>query len=470
MVSRRPPAFRLPRHGVALAVATLGLLASACQTPNAVAPLAAPQVARELAVGFKDGLDESARSALRASVGATRVLALGRTTEVWSLDSAASTAAAAAALAGRPGIEYTQANATRRLQGFLPKEPQGAMATEPAMPGAAPGPTATPGQISTFTPSIIGTTDPDIDKQWYLTASGFTEVWSASTGAGVTVAVIDSGVDPGHPDLQANLLPMIDEVAARSRKDVSYGRDYAGKDGNGHGTHVAGIIGAVANNGRGVRGAASGVKLLPIKVTSALGETDDVTIAKGIYDAVDAGAHVINLSIGGPDPSLLLLEALNYAFNKGVTVVIAAGNESRDVNYPAAFDGVVAVGALTATNEVASYSNRGPKLVICAPGGGKAGSWEGAAIYSTTPTYPCHITQTERNTTEYGYLAGTSMATPLVTAAVALILAHEPGLAPAQVRTRLAATADDLGAPGYDERSGFGALAAKRAFDYGRKP
>jgi subtilisin family serine protease len=312
--------------------------------------------------------------------------------------------------------------------------------------------------------------DPDFDKQWYLGECHFPDAWSATVGNGVTVAVVDSGVDPNHPDLKANLLPLIDEVAARGKTDNSFGVSFTGRDGNGHGTHVTGLIAAVAGNGMGIRGAAAGVKILPVKVTSAAGETDDVTIAKGIFDAVDQGAQVINLSIGGPDPSLLLLEALNYAFDHHVTVVIAAGNESRDVNYPAAFDGVVAVGALTSDGQVASYSNRGPKLVLCAPGGGKAGGWEGPAIYSTTPTYPCYITQSEGNSQSYGYLAGTSMATPLVTAAVALILAGEPGLDPAQVRTRLAAAADDLETPGYDDTSGFGALDAKQALDYGRRP
>lgn len=447
------------------AVAT-ALLASACQTP-----LAAPTGAAgaELVVRFHDGLDEAARAALRSQAGITHPLALHPGTEVWTLPSADAARQLAETLMAQPGVDYAEPNGPRKLQGFGFNQPTGAPTPTTTSPFVA-GPSARSVSPTSANAAALLGGDPDYDKQWYLGQCRFPDVWSAGTGGGVTVAVVDSGVDPNHPDLKANLLPLIDEVAARGKTDVSYGVSFSGRDGNGHGTHVAGLIAAVANNGVGIRGASPGVKVLPIKVTSALGETDDVTIAKGIFDAVDQGAQVINLSIGGPDPSLLLLEALNYAFDHRVTVVIAAGNESRDVNYPAAFDGVLAVGALTSDGKVASYSNRGPKLVICAPGGGKAGGWEGPAIYSTTPTYPCYITQTEGNTETYGYLAGTSMATPLVTAAVALILANEPGLDPAQVRTRLAAAADDIETPGYDETSGFGALDIKHALDYGRRP
>ncbi|MFN3431919.1 MAG: S8 family serine peptidase [Candidatus Sericytochromatia bacterium] len=466
MVSRRTPATLL---------SVLALAVGACQAPG-LAPTPDAGVAHELAVDFRAGAPEADKAALRARFGAARVTPLHGQTEVWTLGSAEAAAHAASTLASEPAVDFAAPNAPRRLAGFYFRSPSPTPTPAPAimMPGAPAtanaAPTPQPVVAAPVTRPINPQGDPDSDKQWYLAQSRFTDVWASSTGHGVTVAVIDSGVDPDHPDLKANLLPMIDEVAARGKRDLSYGRDYAGLDGNGHGTHVAGIIGASASNGRGIRGAAPSVKLLPIKVTTALGETDDVTIAKGIFDAVDQGAHVINLSIGGPDPSLLLLEAINYAFNRGVTVVIAAGNEAREVNYPAAFDGVIAVGALSHTAQVTSYSNRGPKLVICAPGGGKAGGWEGPAIFATTPTYPCHVTQTEGNTQAYGYLAGTSMATPMVTAAVALILANEPGLAPAQVRTRLAATATDLETPGYDERSGFGALDAKRAFDHGKRP
>jgi subtilisin family serine protease len=450
------------------------LLASACQTPVAPpADDAAAAIAQELVVGYRPGASNADQSALRARFGVSSPLALRPLTEVWPLRSADEAVRVARMLAGQPGIEYAEPNAPRRLQTFGFKA--GAPTPTPVAETPAPRDTApsvsTPAPVAASAPTrVVASGDPDYDKQWYLGQSRFPDVWGASTGAGVTVAVIDSGVDTSHPDLKANMLPMIDEVAARGKGDTSYGVNFTGRDGNGHGTHVAGLIAATANNGIGIRGAAPGVKVLPIKVTSALGETDDVTIAKGIFDAVDKGAQVINLSIGGPDPSALLLEALNYAFDHRVTVVIAAGNETREVNYPAAFDGVVAVGALTSDTKVASYSNRGSKLVLCAPGGGKAGGWEGPAIYSTTPTYPCFITQTEGNSMQYGYLAGTSMATPLVTAAVALMLSREPGLEPAQVRTRLAASADDLETPGYDETSGYGALDAKRAFDYGRRP
>ncbi len=116
--------------------------------------------------------------------------------------------------------------------------------------------------------------------------------------------MIDSGVDPDHPDLVASPLPLIDEVIALGNHDVAQGASFDGRDGHGHGTHVSGLIAAVAGNGIGVAGAAPEAKILPVKVTPMSGETDDATIARGIADAVDAGARVLNLSIGGREPGL----------------------------------------------------------------------------------------------------------------------------------------------------------------------
>jgi subtilisin family serine protease len=184
-------------------------------------------------------------------------------------------------------------------------------------------------------------------------------------------------------------------------------------------------------------------------------------------DAVDAGARVVNLSIGGSEPSPILLDVINYAFDQDVTLVIAAGNESRDVDYPAAYKGVLAVGGVTAEGKVASYSNFGDRLVLVAPGGGRPGLDEGPGVYATTPTYPCTATEYERIALNYDRLTGTSMAAPQVTAAVALLLAREPALTPAQVWTRLVASASRIGLLAFEQDSGYGMLDAAAALRQG---
>lgn len=418
------------------------VLLTACQalTPGAAPPpaVAPASVPGELVMRFEPGTAEAAKAQIRQRLGVSRVYSVMEDGERWLLGGDASVDAAVSRLAGEPAVKFAQPNHVRSLSPLMAEE-------------AAPD--LSPKFRVLQTPS-----DPDYSKQWHLSRANFPEVWGVTKGKGITVAVIDSGVDPDHPDLKANLLPMIDEVVAMGNKDVLNQQSYNNKDGHGHGTHVCGIVGAVANNGVGISGAAPEVTILPIKVTTSTGDADDATISKGIVDAVDKGARVINLSIGGPEPSPILLDALNYAFNKNVAVVIAAGNDGRAVNYPAAYAGVISVGAITPTEKIASYSSHGKQLVMVAPGGGTPGRNEGEPIYSTTPTYPVYITMFERKTNNYGLLAGTSMAAPLVTATAALLLTQEPGLTPAQMRTRLAATATEGGAPGYDEYYGFGVL------------
>ncbi|MEB3196256.1 MAG: S8 family serine peptidase [Candidatus Sericytochromatia bacterium] len=300
-------------------------------------------------------------------------------------------------------------------------------------------------------------------SQWHLSRARFPQAWAASRGKGVTVAVIDSGVDPNHPDLKANLLPLIDEVTAMGRKDVIDGKNFDGMDSHGHGTHVSGLIAAVTRPDGSISGGAPESKILPVKVTPLSGETDDATIAKGIRDAVDQGARVLNLSIGGPEPSPILLEALNYAILKGALPVIAAGNDGGRVNFPAAYPGVVAVGSITDSGKVADYSCRGEGLVIVAPGGGQTGGREGSPLLSTMPTYPAFGSSSARAGNGTGTLAGTSMAAPLVSAAAALVMARFPELSAPQVRTRLAATANEGQAQRWEANTGFGALNAEAA-------
>lgn len=421
------------------------LLLTACQalTPGAAPPpVAVAPVPGELVMRFKPGTPETEKAALRQTLGVVRVHGVMEDGERWDLPSGTSVEATVTTLSAEPAVKFAQPNHVRSLTPLLPED-------------------AAPDMAKSF--QVLQTTDPDYAKQWHLPRSKFPSVWGRTKGKGITVAVIDSGVDPDHPDLKANLLPMIDEVVAMGNKDRLNQQSYDNRDGHGHGTHVCGIVGAIANNGIGISGAAPEVTILPIKVTTSTGDADDATISKGIVDAVDKGARVINLSIGGPDPSPILLDALNYAFNKNVSVVIAAGNDGRAVNFPAAYNGVISVGAITPTDKIASYSSHDKRLVMVAPGGGTPGRNEGEPIYSTTPTYPVYITMFERKTNNYGLLAGTSMAAPQVTATAALLLSQEPTLSPAQLRTRLAASSDDGGAPGYDEYYGFGVLNVEKA-------
>ncbi len=425
---------------LALAIAVV----AGCTTPMPTATTspvpAADVVPGEVVVRWADGADAAVRDATRFSVGATDAVAITPGAERWRL-AAADTTRALAALAADPAVEFAHANPRRRLV--------------PALEVPAP-------MVPRFSIAQAAE-DPGFAQQWHLPHAKFPEAWATTRGKGVIVAVIDSGVDPQHPDLVANLLPIIDEVVAMGRPDILDGQSYDNRDSHGHGTHVSGLIAAVKGNRIGVVGGAPEAKVLPVKVTPVSGDTDDATIAKGITDAVDKGARVLNLSIGGPDPSPILLEALNYGIERGAIPVIASGNDGGKVNYPAAYAGVIAVGAVVESGAVAAYSSRGEGLVIVAPGGGQSSQKEGRQIYSSMPTYPAYGSRAAREGAGYGVLAGTSMAAPLVSAAAALVLSASPGLAPAQVRTRLAATAKDGGTPGWDAVYGHGDLNAAAA-------
>ncbi|HSO04452.1 MAG TPA: S8 family serine peptidase, partial [Candidatus Limnocylindrales bacterium] len=173
--------------------------------------------------------------------------------------------------------------------------------------------------------------------QWGLSAVHADGAWTVTRGGGVTVAVVDSGVDATHPDLAGRVLPQIDFV-----DDPWTG------DPTGHGTHVAGII-AASLDGAGVAGLANEVNILPIRVMDATGSGDFLTIASGIVEAVDQGAKVINLSLGSAYSSDIIAAAVGYAVDSGVTVIAAGGNsyaEGNPVSYPAALPGVVAVSSV----------------------------------------------------------------------------------------------------------------------------
>ncbi|MFN8575896.1 MAG: S8 family serine peptidase [Candidatus Sericytochromatia bacterium] len=312
--------------------------------------------------------------------------------------------------------------------------------------------------------------------QWNAASIDADKVWSLTTGSkDITVAVIDSGVDPDHPDLVNNLLPMIDILNESGEKDIYTSGfndvDYTGKDGNGHGTHVTGILGASINNAKGIAGIAGNVKILPIKVANYEGNTSASIITKAILKAIDKGVRVINLSIGAPksEGTQALKDAVQLAINKNIVFVSAIGNESArsagiitPVTVPAAYQGVISVAATTKYNKVANYSNGGAEVEIAAPGGGVL-STEGDKIYSTWPTYKTYEGFRVGITGPYATLYGTSMACPHVSAVAALILSREPNLTAQQVRIRLLSSTIDIDVKGFDEASGFGEVNALKA-------
>lgn len=263
------------------------------------------------------------------------------------------------------------------------------------------------------------------------------ETWAKGyTGQGVVVAVLDTGVDYNHQDLSSNIWTNSKEIAGNGKDDDGngyiddyYGWNFDGNnnstlDVNGHGTHVSGTIAGV-NNGYGVTGIAYNSKIMPVKVLDDQGSGSYSAIANGIYYAVDNGADVINLSLGGGRSNDTLQKAIEYASSKGVIVVMAAGNDGgSQPAYPARYakNYGLAVGAVDQNKNLADFSNRAGAdqlAYVTAPG---------VNVYSTLPG------------NEYASYSGTSMATPHVAGVVALMLSANPNLSDAQVRQILAET------------------------------
>jgi hypothetical protein len=281
------------------------------------------------------------------------------------------------------------------------------------------------------------TPDPRLPEQWALTAIGIDAAWAVTRGAGVTIAVIDSGSGP-HPDLDANLDP---------GRNLFMGADEVGApdvDTVGHGTHVAGIIAAVANNGVGIAGVAPESRILPIRVLGPDGRGRSGDVITAVRLAADSGARVINLSLGGDQESPALSDAIRYATDKGALVIAAAGNDGPTAapKWPAAFELALAVAFTDQQNVPSSRSQSGGYIDIAAPG---------VSILSTTNG-------------DYGYSSGSSMAAGFVSGAASLLFAAQPTLSNAQVRDILLRTATDIAAPGIDPLTGYGLLNLREAF------
>lgn len=290
--------------------------------------------------------------------------------------------------------------------------------------------------------------EPALAQQWGMQKIGAPTAWGQGlTGSGITIGVVDSGVDLAHEDLAAKLVAGTDLVEPGTTPQDDYG----------HGTHVAGIAAAVTGNGRGVTGVAPDAAILPVKVLDDQGR-GAANIDEGIRWAVDHGAQVVNVSIGDllePIEGPPFTEAIRYAWSKGVICVVSAGN-SFIFNSTFSDEPAIVVSATTPADEVATYSNGvgGAQWGLAAPGG--AGSTNEADDILSTYWINGRPNQ-------YAYLSGTSMAAPHVAGAAALLRAA--GLSPQQTVDRLLATAKDLGQAGRDDIYGAGRLDVAKAVE-----
>ena len=281
------------------------------------------------------------------------------------------------------------------------------------------------------------TNDPGSAKQWGMKAVGMEEAWrSGLTGKGVKVGVIDCGLSTATGDI------------ARSR--VEAGPNYTGSIGDsatdieGHGTFVAGIIGAAKDNGVGIAGVAPECSFYIVKALSDM--------AQAVKDCADAGCQVINMSMGtSAREDKDLAKAIDYAGDKGVIVIASVGNEGTasgpdQYNLPAAYDSVIGVGCVDKDLNVCRYSNKNDSVFVVAPG-------DKVASLSLLPGV---VTTMD----------GTSFSTPFVTGLAALLLEMHPGMTTAEFKEILMATSDDLGAEGYDIAAGYGMINVPEALKY----
>ncbi|WP_217915033.1 S8 family peptidase [Miltoncostaea marina] len=353
-------------------------------------------------------------------------------------------AAVAAALEDAGGVDYVERRLERRLHG----EP--AQAIDPATGRAF---------------------------DWAFDAVNAAGGLSAVGGGApdVPVAVVDSGVDAGHPDLAGRVRPGRDVLGAGSVEDLV-----------GHGTFVAALIAAADGNGAGGRGVAGATPVVPVRVSTGPGVTS-ADLAAGIVAAVDLGARVVNVSIGGPRLSQVERDALDYAAGRDVLVVASAGNGALDGNapeYPAAalggheggWSSGLSVAATDPLGRPAPFSTHGPTVSVAAPGAGAGPCTEG--VYSAIPATaalwaggPCDRTFEGplHGRGRYAYGEGTSFSAPLVAGAAALVRQAEPGLRADQVAHVIRRSARPAAGGGWDERTGAGVLDVTAAVELARR-
>jgi thermitase len=268
-------------------------------------------------------------------------------------------------------------------------------------------------------------------QEWHLPKIGAPAAWDTRTGAGATIAILDSGVDAAHPDLTAQLVPGWN----------TYDNNNNTADVYGHGTQTAGTAGAAGNNTIGVASVAFGSKIMPIRITDTSGYAYYSTMANGITWAADHGARVASISFLGVTASSTVLSAAQYMRSKGGVVVAAAGNTGALESYPAT-DYVTSVSASDTTNSITSWSSYGSYVDLAAPGVG---------IYTTAQGGG------------YASVSGTSFSSPVVAGVYGLMISANPTLGPTQLDGIIFSTATDIGPAGKDDKSGWGVVNASAA-------
>lgn len=310
-------------------------------------------------------------------------------------------------------------------------------------------------------------TDPLRSQQWNLDLLGVEPMWGDAGGAGVTIAILDQGFLPSHPDLRDNVAGTYDAV--RGGSDITVTRAACET----HGTHVAGIAAAVANNGLGVAGVAPYARLLLVNLGDDA--TSDCTMSttalvKALDYVANGGeslADVINMSLGGSgDLGNAVHDAIKAAAGLGISLVAAAGNDkyscpdnftTKPVSYPAAYPEVLAVAATGPDEQRACYSHMGSEMFIAAPGGTPA-----EMILSTIAIFDA---QGRLAGPDYGTMSGTSMASPAVAGVIAMLRSADPGASAAQIADAIATTAVDKGTTGRDPEYGWGFINPAAAYN-----
>ena len=275
------------------------------------------------------------------------------------------------------------------------------------------------------------TNDPYFGNAWHLPKIGAPTAWATGTGTGVTIAILDSGIDSNHPDLAGKVLPGWNFYDGNS--DLT--------DVTGHGTQVAGTAAAASNNATGVASIAGGAMILPGRIASTTGSASFSTMAKGVTWAADQGARLANISYGGARSSSTVQSAGQYLKSKGGLLVVSGGNSGAE-EIIAASDALIAVSGTTSTDAKASWSSFGSYIDVAAPG---AGIW------------------TTNRGGGYGSISGTSIASPATAGVLALMMEANPKLGPDDLTKLLFSTAVDLGTTGYDKYFGHGRVNAAAA-------
>lgn len=396
--------------GLAAAVLVLGALTAAA--PGLAATPPSPPVPGQILVKFRDG---STATAVLGMHGLSDGPAVGSTGAHLIKVPAGKELQLVAALGRSPAVEYAEPD---QLVTAATADPY--FDRQYALQNVGQSFTNTAGTVTV----PAGTKDADVDS---------VEAWNVTRGTGVRVAIVDSGVAINHADISSKVV----DRANFSDTQILAPEDY---DKYGHGTHVAGIVAATADNSLGVAGVCPGCSILDAKVLNSNGSGSSSGIANGIDWAVGKGAKVINMSLGQRVSSRTLEAAVNNAWNQGVVIVAAAGNAGTQAQvYPGAYPNVIAVAATDNKDAKASFSTYGKWVDVAAPG---------VRVYSTLPDYATVLGAQNSLSPGYDILSGTSMASPIAAATAALVWSTPSGTSNSAVRVKVESTADPISGTG----------------------